>query len=228
MSGDSWSGDSDWSEAADWQESGYWIGSNYVYPAADSKGKGKGKGKAKGKDKGQQDSYYQDDSWREEPQNSRERRLVSRDIARLLTEVPATSSSGPAVESLATLLVRASQMMNQSEAPAPLAVPAPVPVANPAPVPVANPAAVPVANPAAFPVAPPGTPPPGAMAPAAGAPATPGLVGGPIPDGGPPAVPPGAKPPVILTPAAKEAAFKNRPAHMVTPAADINKLQKAR
>ena len=69
----------------------------------DSKGKGKG-GKGKGKPEAEEE---EDDVWRDYPVNSRERRLVARDLARLLTTAPSSSSSGPVVHSLADLMVQA-------------------------------------------------------------------------------------------------------------------------
>ena len=83
----SWNWDShDW-DSNDW-DSWTWGPSEW---SEGSTGKGKGKGKGKPQEKGKGKDHHRDswqEDWREEPTNSRERRLVSRDLARLLTEVP--------------------------------------------------------------------------------------------------------------------------------------------
>lgn len=187
-----------------------------------STGKGKGKGQSKGKGKGKDyhsepypETYHYPEDWREEPTNSRERRLVSRDLARLLTEVPASSSNTPAVESLATLLVRALATQAAPETPGPAATPAPTP---PVAVPVAPPAAPNLGVVAPAPGAPPPGVAPGATPPALG-------VGG---DGGPPPAAVPAPVPVVLVPAA---AVPVKPRVPVVPPGlqgpDLDKLKKA-
>ena len=124
--------------SSQWEPS-YW--SEGYKSKGKSKGKGKGKDESTGKGKDQFSDTYQE-PWMEQPQSSREFRL---DLERILTEVPASSSNSPAVESLANLLVRAMSAQETPTAP-PVAVP-------PAAVPAAIFAALPAASSSKIPAA---------------------------------------------------------------------------